>query len=78
MAVPQLETNQWCLKMATVSKYTLWMRKILMVTTIMILLMVIVMMANVMLKLTTMSEYTPWVIDDHDYSDGDVEDGNRA
>ena len=62
MAVPQLETNQWCLKMATMSKYTLWMRKILVMTTIMILLMVIVMMANV--KLATMLEYTPWMIDD--------------
>ena len=62
MAVPQLETDQWCLKVATMSEYTLWMRKILKVTTIMILLMVIVMMANVMLKLTTRPEYTPWMI----------------
>ena len=25
VAVPQLETNQWCLKVATMSEYTLWM-----------------------------------------------------
>ena len=82
VAVPQLETNQWCLKMATMSKYTLWMRKILVMTTIMILLMVIVMMANVMLKLTTMPKYTPlmigWLMIDDNCDDGDVVGGNRA